>query len=353
LYAITTESLGKQFGKRWAVKDLALQIRQGEIFGLLGPNGAGKTTTMRMLACLIAPSSGTAVVCGYDIRRNPTEIRRRTGIMTEAPGLYETLSPLENLGFYGKLYDMSAAEVRKQAEHYLRLFELWDRRHDIVAGFSKGMKQKLALVRALLHGPQMLILDEPTSALDPEGAKIVRDCISALRGEGCTIILCTHNLSEAQALCDRVAIIKNMLLKMGTPRELQQSLYGRQVEIKLANPHSPPHSRLHPPPNLDLQFPAPAPETQPRPDPAQDGNCLNDLAVLVAGVAGVRDVVVAGDSMLMSTLDPDEVVPEVVRLLVGRGADIVRVAEVEYPLERAYLDLVARYNGEGEASEAF
>ncbi|MBF6613676.1 MAG: ABC transporter ATP-binding protein [Chloroflexi bacterium] len=322
MYAISTEGLGRQYGERWAVRDLNLQIEQGEVFGLLGPNGAGKTTTMRMLSCLIAPSVGQAAICGLDIARHQTEIRKRIGILTEVPGLYENLSAQRNLDFYAKLYDLSPADSAQQSERYLRLLGLWDRRLDIAGTFSKGMKQKLSIARALLHEPQIVILDEPTSALDPESAKLVRDCVSTLKDEGRTIILCTHNLYEAQSLCDRVAIIKRTLLRVGTPRQLQRSLYGRQVEVRLANFQA----------NLS-------------PDASAcdcAGKTINDLAVLVSTLEGVGDVGVVGDRLLVSMLDPDEVTPHVVRALINEGMDIVRVAEVEHTLERAYLDLVAR-----------
>jgi ABC-2 type transport system ATP-binding protein len=322
LYSIVTEGLGRRFGDRWAVQDLSLSVRHGEVFGLLGPNGAGKTTTMRMLACLIAPTEGSAVVCGHDVTRDARNIRRITGILSEPAGLYDSLSAQRNLDYYGKLYELDHVVSQKRIERYLRLFDLWDRRHEPAGSFSRGMKQKLSLARALLHEPSVVILDEPTSALDPEGAKLVRDAIRDLKGEGRTIILCTHNLNDAQALCDRVAIIKTELLRMGTPRELQASLYGLQVEIRISNalPEVGDGSGLD----------------------AALGYTMNDLALVVTPLAGVGDVAVSGNALLVSMLDPDETVPEVVRALVGRGADITRVAEVEHSLERAYLDLVAR-----------
>jgi ABC-2 type transport system ATP-binding protein len=322
LYAITTDGLGRQFGDRWAVKDLDLEIEKGEVFGLLGPNGAGKTTTMRLLSCLIAPTEGTATVCGYDIGRARTEIRHRLGVMTESPGLYESLSAQQNLQFYAKLYDLSGTFAMRQIERYLKLLGLWERRKDPAGTFSKGMKQKLSIARALLHEPPVIILDEPTSALDPEGAKLVRDFIGSLKGEGRTIILCTHNLIEAQSLCDRVAIIKKTLLRVGTPRDLQRALYGRHVEVRITN--------ADPDPGGDAWR------------DEGDGTTMNDLAVMVATLEGVGDVVVAGDRLLISTMDPEEVTPYVVRALVTVGVDIVRVAEVEHTLERAYLDLVSR-----------
>ena len=320
--AITAEGLGRKFGDRWAIRDLTFEIESGDVFGLLGPNGAGKTTTMRILACLLAPTVGRASVCGFDVAENPREIRRRVGILSEPAGLYDNLSARRNLEYYAKLYDLEHTFARKQIERYLRLFELWDRREDAAGTFSRGMKQKLSLARSLLHEPPLIILDEPTSALDPEGAKLVRDSIVDLKGEGRTIVLCTHNLFDAQSLCDRVAIIKRKLLRMGTPRDLQRSLYGRQVEIKIGNAL----------PDLggSAQF------------DAKLGQTMNDLAVIVSRLPGVGDVGVAGDRLLVSMLDPDDITPGVVRMLVQYGADIVRVAEVEHTLERAYLDLVAR-----------
>jgi len=199
---------------------------------------------------------------------------------------------------------------------------LWERREEPAGTFSRGMMQKLSLARALLHEPAVIILDEPTSALDPEGAKVVRDAISNLKGEGRTIVLCTHNLNEAQSLCDRVAIIRTTALRIGTPRELQQSLYGRQVEIRIANPSPDGRDGVW----IDAVL----------------GRTMNDLALLVAPIRGVGDVAVSGDRLLVSMLDPDEVTPRVVRTLIQHGVDVMRVAEVEHTLEGAYLDLIAR-----------
>jgi ABC-2 type transport system ATP-binding protein len=319
-HSIVAEGLGRQFGDRWAVQGLDLHVSVGEVFGLLGPNGAGKTTTMRLLAALIAPSTGTATVCGHDLRTQRRDIRRCVGIMTESPGLYESLSALQNLRFFGKLYDIPPVEAERQIKRYLELLGLWDRRNDPTATFSKGMKQKLSIARALLHEPLLVILDEPTSALDPEGARLVRDFIGSLPSEGRTIILCTHNLFEAQELCSRVAIIRNRLLRVGTPRELQRSLYGRHVEVRIANAVN--------------EY---GPEAI-----SGDVRTMNDYAVALAALNGLGDVVVSGDSLLIATLDPDEIAPGVVRTLVSHGAEILRVAEVERTLEMAYLDLLSR-----------
>ena len=327
-YLVHTEQLGKKFGENWAIRDLTLSIERGEVFGLLGPNGAGKTTTMRMLACLIAPTEGTASVFGHDIRRNPTGVRQRVGILTDSAGLYETLSAQENLEFFAKLYDLDPPEVHRRAEHYLKLLGLWERRRDPAGTFSSGMKQKLSMARALIHDPSVLLLDEPTAALDPESAKLVRDFISQLRGQGRTIVLCTHNLAEAQNLCDRVAIIKKTLLRVGTPRQLQTSLYGRQVEVRVASRHY----------RVDSSTPSSGRDSQ----LANRNGDMNDLAILVAAMDGVGDVAVAEDRLLISMDDPDSVTPGIVRTLVELGLDVLRVAEVEHSLERAYLDLVSR-----------
>jgi ABC-2 type transport system ATP-binding protein len=321
-YAITTNSLGRTFGPRWAVRDLNLKIEVGEVFGLLGPNGAGKTTIMRMLASLIAPSVGNATVCDFDVVTQAEQVRRNIGILSEPAGLYDNLSAWRNLEYYGKLYGLETGRARSQIQKYLELFGLWDRRNDAAGTFSRGMKQKLSLARSLLHEPRVVILDEPTSALDPEGAKLVRDAILALQGEGRTIILCTHNLAEAQIICGRVGIVKRTLIRVGTPRELQQALYGRQIEIKIGNP-LPQVGEMS---DLDERL----------------GRTMNDFAVLVSRMRGVGDVTVSGSRLLVSMLDPDDYTPDIVRMLVLQGADVQRVAEVVHTLERAYLDLVAR-----------
>jgi ABC-2 type transport system ATP-binding protein len=304
------------------VRDLNLNIEAGEVFGLLGPNGAGKTTTMRMLSSLIAPTVGRATVCGFDVVSRPDDVRRRVGILTEPAGLYDNLSAQRNLEYFAKLYYLEAGRARAQIEHYLTLFGLWERRKDPAGTFSRGMKQKLSLARALLHEPPVVILDEPTSALDPEGAKLVRDAIQALQGEGRTIILCTHNLHEAASLCGRVGIVKRSLIKVGTPRDLQRALYGRQIEIRIANPLMDLGDHVQ----LDERL----------------GCTMNDYAVMITKMPGVGDVGVAGTRLLVSMLDPEEHTPAIVRKLVQHGADVTRVAEVEHTLERAYLDLVAR-----------
>jgi len=201
----------------------------------LGPNGAGKTTTVRMLACLIRPTAGEAYVCGRDVYDTTMarEIRGMVGILTETSGFYDELSVYKNLRFYADLYHMERKQAQRNIDYYLRLFDLWDVRGSRVAGFSKGMRQKLALTRCLVHEPRVIFMDEPTSGLDPESARIVRDSIRSLKDGGRTIFLCTHNLDEAERLCDRIAIIDKHILKADTPQRIKYSAYGRRVVIRL------------------------------------------------------------------------------------------------------------------------
>ncbi len=182
--ALHAQDLGRRFGDRWAVRNVTVDVRRGEVLGLLGPNGAGKTTTVRLLTALIEPSEGTASVDGFDVREQPDAVRARVGILTETPGLYDKLSASANLDFFGRLYGLDASVRAERIERYLRLFDLWDRRDDVAGTFSKGMKQKLAIGRALLHDPSVVFLDEPTAALDPEAAYVVREAIETLRRAG-------------------------------------------------------------------------------------------------------------------------------------------------------------------------
>ncbi len=232
--AIETHGLSRSFGQLRAVEDLTLAIPAGSVFGFLGPNGAGKTTTVRMLAALIAPTSGTASVVGHRLGEDDQAIRGAVGILTETPGLYEKLSAFQNLVFFARLYDVPRAQAEAQAERYLRMLNLWGRRDDTVGGFSKGMRQKLAIARALLHEPALVFLDEPTAGLDPEAARTVRDFIKELRAEGRTIFLTTHNLPEADELCDLIAVFRSRLLRLDTPANLRAGLFGRGTLLRLA-----------------------------------------------------------------------------------------------------------------------
>ncbi|MEP7198373.1 MAG: ABC transporter ATP-binding protein [Chloroflexota bacterium] len=295
--------LSKRFDGNLAVDDLSLAVTRGEIFAFLGPNGAGKTTTVRMLACLIAPTGGEARVAGYTVGRDDDAIRARIGILTESPGLYEKLNAQQNLDFFARLYGLPAVQRDAQVKRYLTMLGLWERRDEAVAGFSKGMKQKLAIARALLHEPDVVFLDEPTSALDPESAKVVRDFIAELKGEGRTIFLCTHNLDEAERLADRIGVMKQRLIRVGTADSLRRALYGRQVIVRL--------------------------------------RVVSDaLVAAVRALPCVTDVQREDSRLALALDDPDGMTPLVVRALVAAGGEIQSVVEEKHSLEDVYLNLM-------------
>ncbi len=298
---IRTENLTKSFGDHLAVDRLTLDINAGEVFGFLGPNGAGKTTTIRMLSSLISPSAGRATVMGYEVGRDDQQIRRHVGILTETPGMYDRLSARRNLTIFARLYEVEA--VDRQVEKYLRLLGLWERRDDAVGEFSKGMRQKLAIARALLHEPPVLFLDEPTAALDPEASRLVHDFISELRSEGRTIFLCTHNLDEADRLCDRVAVFKTHLRVVDTPGRLRRQVYGRQVVFHLAGPAEP-------------------------------------YLALARALPFVSAAEAEAGKLILTLDDPEGHNPDIVRALVAAGADIQFVGELRYSLEDVYLQLM-------------
>ena len=215
---IHAEGLTKRFGELTAVDRVSLDVEDGEVFGFLGPNGAGKTTMVRMLASLISKTSGTAEVAGCEIGKEPDELRLRgrIGVLPENVGLYESTSAYQNLEYFGRLHRVEPVTLRKNIERLLRMMELWEKKDLPMATFSKGMKQKVAIARTLVHDPILLFLDEPTANLDPEAAKTVRDVILELKKEKRTIFLNTHHLDEAQRICDRVGILRTQLLTIGT-----------------------------------------------------------------------------------------------------------------------------------------
>jgi ABC-2 type transport system ATP-binding protein len=298
---ISTENLTKKFGENTAVDQLTLEIPEGEVFGFLGPNGAGKTTTVRMLTSLIGPTSGKARVNGFEIRKDDQKIRSSVGLLTETPGMYDNLSALRNLEIYAHLYEV--ADPSGQVEKYLQMLGLWDRRNDTAGTFSKGMKQKLALARALLHEPRILFLDEPTSALDPEAAYLVREFILEIKKEGRTIFLCTHNLDEADRLCDRIGVFKTRLLVLDTPARLRAQLFGRKVVFHLRS--------------------------------ADEA-----LADNIRAIPFVKEARVIDQKILVHLDDPESQNPEIIRILVDAGADIQFVGELRHSLEDVYLQLV-------------
>jgi len=289
---IVTENLTKHYGDVKAVEGLNLHVKPGEVFGFLGPNAAGKTTTVRMLCALIGITSGSATVAGFEIGVQDQQVRRNTGILTESPGL---------LALFAQLHDVE--DVAGQVERYLRMLGLWGRRHEPVGTFSKGMRQKLAIARALLHEPKLLFLDEPTSALDPEAAHLVRTFIASLRQEGRTIFMCTHNLDEADRLCDRIAIFKTRILALDTPSALRRKLYGRTSVFHLRKASSRHIEALR---------------SQPQ----------------------VHEVTKIDNKLLVTLDDPEAQNPKLVQALVQADADIQFVGELRRTLEDVYLRLV-------------
>ena len=231
---IQTDTLTRDFQSTRAVDALTLAVPRGIVFGFLGPNGSGKTTTIRMLLGLVAPTSGTATVLGFDTTTHADDIRARSGALLEHTGLYERLSAEDNLELYGCITRLKVTERRARIQELLRSFGLWDRRKERAGAWSRGMKQKLAVARALLHRPALIFLDEPTAGLDPVASASLRDELVALaRREGVTVFLTTHNLSEAEKLCARVAVIRaGRLLAEGSPAELRTQTGACRVEIR-------------------------------------------------------------------------------------------------------------------------
>jgi ABC-2 type transport system ATP-binding protein len=220
-----------------AVENVSFEIPQGSLFTLLGPNGAGKTTTVRLLLGLIAADSGTARVAGYQLGQSNNALRSVCGLLTETPGFYDRMSAWENLIFFSQLYRIPETIRDQRVQEQLRAMNLWERRNDLVGTFSKGMKQKLAIIRAVFHEPKVIFMDEPTAGLDPEASVMVREMISKLKGEGRTIVVCTHNLDEAQRLADIVGIINRRLIACDTLTNLRSG--GRlttSIEIELRAP---------------------------------------------------------------------------------------------------------------------
>lgn len=233
---IFAEQLTKVFDEFTAVNSIYLDVPKGNVLVLLGPNGAGKTTTVRMLTSVLRPTRGRALVAGYDVVQQPDEVRASVGVLTEHHGLYGRSNAEEYLQFFGRIYGLDAARRRQQIDHLLEMFGLAEARRKRLGEYSKGMRQKLALVRAMMHEPPVLLLDEPTSAMDPESSHMVRQAIRSLRSGERTIVLCTHNLLEAELLADQVAIIRRgRIIYDGKTAELKRALLGpEEYEARLA-----------------------------------------------------------------------------------------------------------------------
>ncbi len=302
---IDTENLTRKFGNLTAVDNVTLHVEEGEVFGFLGPNGAGKTTTVRMLCCLIGKTSGQARIGDYSVENENDclKIRKIVGFLPENVGLYDSLSAYRNLDFYGKLYEVPDQKRHENIERLLRLLGIWERREDAVGTFSKGTKQKIAIARALIHEPQVLFLDEPTANLDPEAAKTVRDFILDLKKEKTTIFLNTHNLDEAERLCDRIAILKGKLIAVDSPKNLEHSLYNRKTIVHL-------------------------------------DSVTASIVAAVRNLSSVKNVRTSDSKLILDIDNPEKDNPEVVRAIVEAGGNIQYVTELRSTLEDVYLKLI-------------
>jgi ABC-2 type transport system ATP-binding protein len=298
---IETYGLSRHFKNVIAVENLTLTVERGEVLGFLGPNGAGKTTTIRMLAGMIAATSGYATVDGLRTDENPEQVHEHIGLLTETPGFYNRLSAQRNLeyfiGFYPGINSLDTIEK------YLRKMGLWERRYDKVGTFSKGMKQRLALTRAMLHEPGVLFLDEPTAGLDPEAAGEVRELIRGFSQEGRTVFLSTHNLNEAEQLCHRIAVIHTRLLALDTAEQLRRRFFHRQVVVLLEAP---------------------------------DSHVVEAVRTLPF-VEGLQE---EGGRLILELTDPEHNRPELVKTIVEVGGRVMSVTEKQYPLEDVYLKLI-------------
>jgi len=302
---IETENLTRKFGELTAVDNVTLKVDKGEVFGFLGPNGAGKTTTVRMLCCLISKTSGKARVGDFDVDREEDrlKIRKMVGYLGSDVGLYENLSAYKNLDFYGKLYEVPSDKREENIKRLLQLLGLWERKDDAVAGLSKGTKQKLAIARALVHEPQLLFLDEPTANLDPLAAKTVRDFILELKKERRTIFLNTHNLDEAERICDRIAVLKTRLIRVGSPEDLEKSISSRKTVVHLEA-------------------------------------VVDSVLTAVKKLSTVKNVSANENRLILDMDDPEKDNPQLVRAIVEAGGNIRYVTEERSTLEDVYLKLV-------------
>ena len=300
---IVTQDLAKQFDDFWAVDGIDLHVKAGQVLALLGPNGAGKTTTVRMLTSILRPTRGQARIAGYDVVQDPARVRAAVGVLTEQHGLYGRMPAGEYLDFFGQIYGMDAKTRRARANKLLEDFGLNDYQARRISEYSKGMRQKLALARALIHNPPVLLLDEPTSAMDPESAHLVRNAIRELKSASRAIIICTHNLAEAEELADQIAIIRRgRIIASGTPNELKQSYLGPAVfEVRLGCPLN------------GNEIPLPA-----------------SISLCEQGVDWLR----------YQTASPLEANPAVLNSLLGQGLPVVGLYELPRSLEQVYMNVI-------------
>jgi len=304
MQAIEVSHLTKRFGALTALNDISFSVGEGETFGFLGPNGAGKTTTIRILTGITGPTSGTASIFGHDIVRDTVAARQSMGIVSETSNVYDDLTAWQNMMFAAELYHVGRAEREKKAEELLKTFELTNRKDDSVHGFSKGMKRRLTLAMGLVNSPRLIFLDEPTSGLDVQSNLIIRDVITDLVGEGVTVFLTTHNIEEANVLCDRVAIInKGTVAAIDAPEKLKRTIQSVQ--------------------SIEISFDRAVPET------------LADLRQL----GGVNDAQKEGDKFRLYTADPSVVIDAVMDYARARGLRVISITTLGPSLEDVFIRL--------------
>jgi ABC-2 type transport system ATP-binding protein len=302
---IEVKNLTKKFAEVSAVDSVTFNVTKGEVFGLLGPNGAGKTTTIRMLCCLISKTSGEARIAGYSIGNSADSlaIRKLIGLVPDNIGLYEELTAYENLDYYGKLYECPEAQRKERIEYFLKMMDLWDKRDQPINDFSKGMKQKVAISRALIHDPELLFFDEPTANLDPESARVVREIILKLKKDGKTIFINTHNLDEAQRICDRIGILKTKLLAVNTPEQLEKSVWGNiRTVIQVEQ--------------------------------------ITDPILAAVRKLNPKDLSVEGNNLILTLTDPQKENPDFVQQIVSAGGRILNVTQLNPGLEETYIKVI-------------
>lgn len=305
---IEVENLSKKFDNMTAVDNISFNIEEGEVFGFVGPNGAGKTTTIRMLTCLISSTSGTAKIAGYDINKksDTLKIRKMIGLIPDNVGLYNELSAYKNLDFCGKLYGMENSKREENIKYFLKMLGIWDKKDIIVGKFSKGMKQKLAIARALIHDPEILFLDEPTANLDPSSSKTVRNFLIDLKQENKTIFINTHNFAEVQQICDKIGIMNTKLLRVSTQKDFKESIWGIKTIVQL--------------------------------DKVTDSvlNALNNVSF--------KNMSVSGDKLIFDLNDPQKENPAIINTIVNAGGRILYVTKLDPSLEDTYLKFLREEN---------
>ena len=311
--AIETDNLTKYYGEILAVDHISFEVRKSEIFGFLGPNGAGKTTTIRMLTGLTPPTEGTAKIFGYDVVKETLEAKKRIGIVPETSNVYDDLSAWDNLIFSGELYGVSREQREKRAKDLLEMFGLYERRKDKVKGFSKGMKRKLTIAMGLVNDPELLFLDEPTSGLDVSSARTIKHMIKRLNDQGMTIFLTTHNIEEANLICDRVAIInKGRIAAIDTPEKLKRTIESVQSVVVAFNSSTP------------------------------------KLIEGLRGLPTVNEVLKQGDKFRLYTSDPSTVIEELWKFTNKNGLRIISLNTLGPSLEDVFLVLTEGTLREGK-----